>query len=151
MSSKHAPNPVMRNTLIWSAVVIAALAVIGAVIGWFVDGTAGLVSAVVAIVVSGLFLGLTALAVLLAGRTPAGSMTFFAVFMAIWFVKFLVFVVLMIVLSTQAWVSPYVFFFSLVVAVAASLVVDLLVYARTRVPSVGEVDLPTAENDVSNS
>ncbi len=147
MNATGSSNPVMRNTLIWSAIVIGALALVGALVGWLVDGSKGLASAVVAIVVAGLFLGFTAFAVLLAGRTPLGSTAFFAIFIGVWLLKFLVFIGVMLVLRMQEWISPFVFFFSLVAAVAASLIVDLVVFARTRVPAVGDVALPGAEGD----
>ncbi|MFT4235357.1 MAG: hypothetical protein QM607_10220, partial [Microbacterium sp.] len=80
MSASTPTNPIARNTLIWSAIVIGALAVIGAIIGWAVDGGRGLLSALIAVLVAGLFLGLTALLLLVAGRTPQGSQTFFVIF-----------------------------------------------------------------------
>ena len=141
----------MRNTLLWSALVLGVPAVIGAVIGWFADGGRGLLSAVIGVVIAGLFLGLTAVAVIIAGRTPLGSTSFFAIFLGIWLLKFVVFIVIMIVLRMQEWISPFVFFYSLLAAVIASLVVDLIVFARTRVPYVGDVPLPGEQADPSDS
>ncbi len=151
MTTPGPANPVMRNTLLWSAIVLGVLAVIGAVVGYLVDGHKGLLSAVIAIVVAGLFLSFTAVAVILAGRTPLGSQAFFAIFIAAWLVKFLVFIGIMIALRMQDWISPHVFFFSLVAAVVASLVVDLVVFARTRVPYVGDVALPARPADPGDS
>src|SRR6185312_12385356 len=42
-------TPVLRTTLVWSAVVTAALAVVGAVVGWLVAGADGLFSALAGI------------------------------------------------------------------------------------------------------
>jgi hypothetical protein len=53
-----------------------------------------------------------------------------------------VFVVVLLVLRGQPWIEPYVFFFSALASVVASLVVDMVVMARARVPYVGDVDLP---------
>ncbi|MFT3798555.1 hypothetical protein [Microbacterium sp.] len=136
------PSPVMRATLTWSVIVVGALAVIAALVGWLVDGTNGLLSGVAGVVVSGLFLGLTALIVVIAERTPQGDPRFFVIFISGWLVKLLVFVGIMIVLRMQTWVSPYVLIFSLVAAVLASLIVDVVAFVRTRVPYVGDVPLP---------
>lgn len=141
------PDVIMRSTLRWSASVMGALAVIGAIVGYLVAGPHGLWSALVGVVAAGLFLGLTALIVLVANRMHPASMTFFAVVGIGWFIKLVVFVVLMLVLRAQAWVSPWVFFFSVLVAVIASLVVDLVVFARARVPYVGDVALPTTSDE----
>ena len=51
---------------------------------------------------------------------------------------------MLLVLRGQPWIEPFMFFFSVLVSVIASLVVDLVVMARARVPYVGDVDLPTS-------
>ncbi len=147
MTSHPQPNVIMRSTLIWSGVIIGILAVIGAVVGLLVDGVAGLWSALAGVVLAGLFLGLTALIVLIATRTPPGSPAFFGIVLGGWFVKLVVFVGVMVVLRLQPWVSPWVFFFSVLAGVIASLVVDMVVLARARVPYVGDVALPTSSDD----
>lgn len=133
---------IMRQTLLWSAIIVGILAVIGSAIGYLVDGTAGLISALIGVMVAGLFLGLTALIVLIANRMHPQSMAFFGVVGAGWFIKLIVFIGIMVVLRLQPWLSEMVFFFSLLTAVIASLVVDLVVFARARVPYVGDVELP---------
>ncbi|MFT4233605.1 MAG: hypothetical protein QM607_01150, partial [Microbacterium sp.] len=86
------------------------------------------------------------LLLLVAGRTPQGSQTFFVIFIVGWLIKFILFIAIMAVLRMQTWISPYVFFFSLLAAIIASLAVDLVVFWRTRVLYVGDVALPGDEN-----
>lgn len=144
MSDRAPANVILRSTLNWSAIIVGVLAVVGALTGLLIAGTAGLWSALVGVVLAGLFLGLTALLVLIAGRMPPGSTAFFGIVLGGWFVKLVVFVVIMLVLRAQPWISPFVFFFSVVAGVIASLVVDMVVMARSRVPYVGDVPLPTS-------
>ena len=138
---------ILRMTLVWSAVITGILAVVGAVIGYLVAGPTGLASALVGVLLAGLFLGMTALIILIAGRIPAGPMqipTFFGIVLGGWVIKLVVFIIALLVLRGQPWIEPLVFFFSVLVSVIASLVVDLVVMARARVPYVGDVELPTS-------
>jgi hypothetical protein len=134
---------------VWSAAITGILAVIGAVIGYLVAGWTGLASALVGVVLAGLFLGMTALIILIAGRIPPGPTqipTFFAIVLGGWVIKLVVFVVALILLRGQPWVQPFVFFFCVLASVIASLVVDMVVMARARVPYVGDVELPTSSD-----
>lgn len=148
MTSPSTPSSViLRSTLLWGSLITGALAVLGAVIGYLVAGLNGLLSGLVGVVIAGLFLGMTALIILLAGRIPPGPAqipTFFGIVLGGWVIKLVVFIVALLVLRGQPWIEPFVFFFSVLVSVIASLVVDLVVMARARVPYVGDVDLPTS-------
>jgi hypothetical protein len=136
-------------TLVWSAVITGILAVVGAVIGYLVAGPTGLASALVGVLLAGLFLGMTALIILVAGRLPPGPAqipTFFGIVLGGWVIKLVVFIVALLLLRGQPWIEPFIFFFSVLVSVIASLVVDLVVMARARVPYVGDIDLPTSSD-----
>jgi hypothetical protein len=138
-------TPILRTTLVWSAVVTGVLAVAGAVIGYLVAGTEGLWSALVGVLVAALFLGITAASILIANRwygDPLYVQIFFGIVMGGWILKLVVFIVVLLVLRGQPWLNPTVFFVALVVSVLASLVVDVVVLTRMRVPAVA-VDLPT--------
>src|SRR6478735_8950217 len=151
-SDPSSSSVILRMTLVWSAVITGALALIGAVIGWFVAGPTGLASALVGVLLAGLFLGMTALIILLAGKLPPGPTqipTFFAIVLGGWVVKLVVFIVALLLLRGQPWVEPFVFFFSVLASVIAGLVVDIVVMARARVPYVDGVELP-ASSDASS-
>jgi hypothetical protein len=146
-SPRSSSSVILRTTLVWSAVITGILAVVGAVIGYLLAGPTGLASALVGVLLAGLFLGMTALIILIAGRLPPGPMqvpTFFGIVLGGWVVKLVVFIVALLLLRGQPWIEPFIFFFSVLVSVIASLVVDLVVMARARVPYVGDVDLPTS-------
>lgn len=139
-------TPVLRTTLRWSAIITAVLAVVGAGIGWLVAGYPGLWSALVAIVLAAVFLGLTGASILIANRwfgDPLYVPIFFGSVMGAWLVKFVLFIVVLLVLRGQPWLNTTVFFVALVVSVIASLVIDVVVMTRLRIPHASDVTLPT--------
>lgn len=139
-------NRLFRTTLLWSAAVAAGLAVLGAGVGFAVAGTSGLWSALVAVLLAAVFLGLTSGTILVANRwygDPLYVPIFFGAVMGGWIVKFALFIVVLLVLRGAEWLNGTVFFVALVVSVLASLAVDVVVMLRMRVPHVGDVTLPT--------
>jgi len=142
-------TPVLRTTLVWSAVVTAALAVVGAVVGFLVAGTNGLFSALAGVVLAALFLGVTGVSILIANRwfgDPLYVPVFFGIVLGGWLLKFVVFIVVLLVLRGQSWIEPTEFFVAIVAGVVASLVIDVIVLTRMRIPTVS-VDLPTTSED----
>jgi hypothetical protein len=143
-------TPILRGTLMWSAAAAAVLALIAAGVGFAVAGTNGLWSGLIGVLLSLLFLGITAASILFANRwfgDPLYVPIFFGIVLGGWLVKLGVFIVLMIVLRGQPWVAPQVFFISIVAGVIFSLVVDALVVMRMRLPNVSDVELPTQAPD----
>lgn len=139
-------TPVLRTTLLWSAVATAVLAVIGAVVGLVVGGPEGLWSALIAVLLAAVFLGLTGGSILFANRwfgDPLYVPIFFGSVMGAWLVKFVLLIVVLFVLRGQPWLDEGVFFVALVASVAVSLVIDVLVMTRMRVPHASDVTLPT--------
>ena len=147
-------NRVFRTTLLWSAAITAGLAVAGALIGFAVAGTSGLWSALVAILLAAVFLSLTAGTILVANRwygDPLYVPIFFGAVMGGWIIKFALFIVVLLVLRGQPWLNGTVFFVALVVSVVASLVVDVFVMLKMRVPHVGDVSLPTLSDIIDEA
>lgn len=139
-------TPILRRTLTWSAVCAVVLALIAAGAGYAADGASGLWSGLLGVLLAFLFLGITVASILFANRwfgDPLYVQLFFAIVLGGWLLKLGVFLVLMIVLSGQPWISPLVFFLSIVAGVAVSLVVDVIVLTRMRLPNVSDIDLPT--------
>lgn len=125
---------VLRRALTLGAVVALAIAVVAAVVGLVVAGAPGLVSGLVGSAFALLFLGVTALSLLVAGRFQGlGTNAFFAALLAGWLVKFVVFLVAMLALRDQPWVVPGMLFAAIVTTVVASLVVDAVVVSRARI------------------
>ena len=139
-------TPILRTVLVWGGVVTGALAVLGGLIGFLVAGTDGLWSALVGVLVAAAFLLITVASILIANRwygDPLYVPLFFGIVLGGWILKFIVFIVLLLVLRGQPWIEPMVFFLAVVVGVLASLTVDVVVLLRMRVPHVSDVTLPS--------
>lgn len=137
--------PVFRTALIGGGIVAVAVAVIGGGIGFLAAGQRGLLGGLVGAALAGIFLGITAASMLVAARVARGDLgspIFFGVVMAVWFVKIVLFIVVALWLRGQDGLNPYAFFFSVLAAVIASLLVDCVAVARSRVPYVSDVELP---------
>jgi hypothetical protein len=94
------------------------------------------------------FLGLTAVSMLVAARVTKGDGTnpiFFAIVLGTLGVKFLLFLIFITWLRGQTWMDPAVFAFTVIAAVLGSLAADILAFVRTRVPYVTDVTLPGEE------
>lgn len=145
-SSPVSSTPILRRTLAWSAGAALVLALIAAGIGYAVAGMNGLWSGLIGVLLAFVFLGITGGSILFANRwfgDPIYVQLFFAIVLGGWLLKLGVFLVLMIILSGQPWISPLVFFLSIVAGVAMSLVVDVIVLMRMRLPNVSDIALPT--------
>lgn len=139
-------TPILRTVLVWSGTVTAILAVVGAVVGFLVAGTTGLWSALLGVLVAAVFLAITGASILIANRWYGNDLyvpVFFGIVMGGWILKFVVFIAILFILRGQPWIEPTVFFVAAVVSVLASLVVDVVVMMRMRVPHVSDVQLPT--------
>lgn len=139
-------NPILRRTLLWSALSMVVLAIVAGVIGLLVGGGEGLVSGLLGVVLAMLFLGITALSILIANRwfgDPLYVQLFFAIVLGGWLLKLGVFLLVMILLAGQPWLNPMVFFLSIVAGVIVSLVIDVIVLTRMRLPNVSDASLPT--------
>ncbi len=139
-------TPILRRTLVWSGVSALVLAVIAGGVGFAVAGGDGLLSGLLGVLLSVVFLGITGGSILFANRwfgDPIYVQLFFAIVLGGWLLKLGIFVVVMIVLSGQPWIVPMVFFLSIVAGIAMSLVVDVIVLTRMRLPSVSDISLPT--------
>ncbi|MGZ0711280.1 hypothetical protein ACWPKO_23425 (plasmid) [Coraliomargarita sp. W4R53] len=139
-------TPILRTTLLWSGAVTAALAVIGGIVGYLVDGTTGMWSALAGVLIAALFLAITGTSILIANRWYGDDLyvpIFFGVVLGGWILKFVLFLIAMFVLREQPWINPTVFVLAVIASVVASLVVDVVVLTRMRVPHVSDISLPT--------
>ena len=145
-SSPVSSTPILRRTLAWSAAAAVVLALIAGGIGYAVDGTDGLWSGLIGVLLAFVFLAITAGSILFANRwfgDPLYVQLFFAIVLGGWLLKLGIFVVVMILLSGQPWIVPLVFFLSIVAGVLMSLIVDVIVLTRMRLPNVSDISLPT--------
>jgi hypothetical protein len=145
------------RALVYGAIVIFAIAIVGSVVGYLVAGLAGVWSALVGAGVTAIFMGFTTLSVIIADRSTRASTSssttnarYFAIVIGMWGLKFVLFILILIAVSGQAWLSPYVFLFVLIAAVIGSLVVDMIALQGARVPYVGDIELPGAPDSASD-
>lgn len=132
--------PVMKKILRWGGLLALILAVGGSVIGYLVAGGSGVAGALIGTAMAVVFLAITAVSILIA--TKYGVIAFFGIVMGAWILKFIVFLVLVFLLKDQPWLQPTVMFICLIVAVVGTLVVDMVVIARSRMPYVSDIALP---------
>lgn len=136
---------VLQLSLRYGAVVAIAVALLGSVIGFAVDGVPGLLSALVGAVMAAAFMGLTAASIVIAERaSPGGSSlgAYFGIIAGAWFAKLIVFTVVAFLVRDLPWIHPFLFFGAVVAAVIGSLVADGFAMQRARVPYVGDIALP---------
>lgn len=138
-------TPVLKNALKYGLILAGAIAIVGMVLGGIFAGWVGVTSALIGTLIAAVFLGITALSILIANRFIGSDLyvgIFFGIVLGGWILKFVLFIVLAIVLRDQPWINPVVLFLSLIAGVIGSLVVDMIVVFRSRVPYVSDVTLP---------
>ena len=102
-------------------------------------------SAIIGTLMAVVFMGITAASILLANRFASSDVfvgVFFGIVLGGWLLKFIVFIVLVVVFRDAPWLNGTVLFLSLVAGVIASLVVDVLVVAKSRMPYASDVECP---------
>ena len=132
---------VLRRALVGGIAVTLGIGVVAGLVGYLLYGIGGLISGLVGAVFALVFLGLTIAGLMVTNRlignpNPVPALV---VVLGSWFAKVVLFILAMVVVGRQPWVQPMVLFVSLVVAVLAFLVLDVLVVARARIP-VGSIE-----------
>ena len=142
--------PVLRRILTYGGYVAVAIAVVGSIVGFMVDGGAVVLSALSGTPMAVAFMGITAGSILLANRVAGNESAiggFFGIIMGGWLLKFVVFLVLLVLLQDRAWIHPMVLFFCIIAGVIGSLVVDAVVVMKSRMPYASDAILPPAPVD----
>ncbi|MCS5733978.1 hypothetical protein [Herbiconiux daphne] len=138
-------SAVFSKILKYDVILAAAIAVVGGVVGFVVDGWTGTLSALIGTVMVLVFSGITVVSIIVANRytaSPLYTTLFFVIVLGSWMVKFVLFIVVVVLLRGQPWLNDLVLFLSIVAAVLGALVVDVVVVARTRMPYASDVRLP---------
>ena len=135
---------ILARALVYGGILTVVIAVVGSIVGYLVAGGPGLVSALIGAGLTALFMAFTALSILLAASVTKGeasSVLFFGIVLGVWLLKFVVFIVILVLLRNQPFIDPLVMLVSIISAVVGSLIVDVIAYVGARVPYV-EVPLP---------
>jgi hypothetical protein len=136
---------VMTRALRYGAVVAIAVALVAGSIGYETSGLPGLLGGLFGALLAAVFLGLTAVSILIAGRVTRGDPThpaFYGIVLGVWVLKLVAFVVAAILMRAWDAVDPVVFFWAVIAAVVGTLGGDVVAMARTRMPYVSDVQLP---------
>jgi hypothetical protein len=144
-SSALTANDIFTRVLRYTGLLAVALLIVGGLVGFLVAGTNGLWSAVAAAAVAVVFSAITVGSMILAIRQDLTW--FFAIVMGSWLLKFVAFVIVLLLLRDQPFIDPIVFFLTLVVALVGTAAIDAIVVMRSRVAYVSETILPPAPSD----
>lgn len=141
-------SQVVRRALLVGAVVTAIIAIVAATWGALVAELEGMLGALVGSGLGFALLGLTPLSIMWGFKLGKGDVLspgFFAAVLGVWLLKFVVFLAAVFWLGDQTWLDRTTLFLTIVVAVLAGLVTDLVVVAKSRMPYVSDVTLPGEE------
>lgn len=128
--------PILKRSLLYGFLYAAAIAVVGGGIAWLTVGPLGALSVVIGAVMAAVFLGITAASILVAIKYDI--VAFFAIVLGAWLLKFVLFLGLAIVLRDQPFIDLTSLFLALIAGVIGSLVVDLVVVMKTRMPYISD-------------
>lgn len=149
-SAQPTSVPVFRQVLVFGGFLALGIAVVGMVVGGLVAGGTGVLSALIGTLMAVVFMGITAASILLANRYAGRESAigaFFGIVMGGWLLKFVVFLILLVLLKDQPWINAIVLFLSIIAGVIGSLVVDAIVLFKSRMPYASDVVLPPAPHD----
>jgi hypothetical protein len=138
-------SQIAKRALLAGVVVTSIIAIIAATAGALISGLAGMLGAFVGAALGFALLGLTPLSIIWGFRLGKGDVLspgFFSAVLGTWLLKFVVFLAAVFWLGDQEWLDRLVLFITIVASVLASLVTDLVVVARSRMPYVSDITLP---------
>ncbi len=138
-------SQIAKRALIAGVVVTSIIAIIAATAGALISGLAGMLGAFVGAALGYALLGLTPLSIMWGFRLGKGDVLspgFFSAVLGTWLLKFVVFLAAVFWLGDQQWLDRLVLFITIVASVLASLVTDLVVVAKSRMPYVSDITLP---------
>jgi len=124
---------------------VAVAVPLAALVGWLVDGSAGLAGALIGVLVPAAFFGLTAVTALVTLRLSPGALG--AVVLGSWVVKLAMLVVVFVLLDQWDGWSRTVFAVTFLIGVLASLGLEAYMVLRTQQPYVA----PAASTSTSAS
>jgi len=138
-------SQIAKRALLVGLVVTSVIAIIAATAGALFSELPGMLGALVGAALGYALLGLTPLSILWGFRLGKGDVLspgFFAAVLGTWLLKFVVFLAAVLWLGDQEWLDRTVLFLTIVAAVLATLVTDLVVVVKSRMPYVSDVTLP---------
>jgi len=138
-------SQIAKRALLAGVVVTAIIAIVAATAGALISDLAGMLGAFVGAALGFALLGLTPLSIMWGFKLGKGDVLspgFFSAVLGTWLLKFVVFLAAVFWLGDQEWLDRTVLFVTIVASVIATLVTDLVVVAKSRMPYVSDVTLP---------
>ena len=138
-------SQIAKRALLVGLVVTSVIAIVAATAGALLSELPGMLGALVGAALGYALLGLTPLSIMWGFRLGKGDVLspgFFAAVLGTWLLKFVVFLAAVFWLGDQEWLNRTVLFLTIVAAVLATLVTDLVVVVKSRMPYVSDVTLP---------
>lgn len=138
-------SQIAKRALLAGVVVTSIIAIVAATAGALISDLAGMLGAFVGAALGFALLGLTPLSIMWGFKLGKGDVLspgFFSAVLGTWMLKFVVFLAAVFWLGDQAWLDRTVLFVTIVASVIATLVTDLVVVAKSRMPYVSDVTLP---------
>jgi hypothetical protein len=138
-------SQIAKRALLVGLVVTSVIAIVAATAGALISELPGMLGALVGAALGYALLGLTPLSIMWGFRLGKGDVLspgFFASVLGTWLLKFVVFLAAVLRLGDQEWLDRTVLFLTIVAAVLATLVTDLVVVVKSRMPYVSDVTLP---------
>ena len=138
-------SQIAKRALLAGVVVTSIIAIVAATAGALISDLAGMLGAFVGAALGFALLGLTPLSIMWGFKLGKGDVLspgFFSAVLGIWLLKFVVFLAAVFWLGDQEWLDRTVLFVTIVASVIATLVTDLVVVAKSRMPYVSDVTLP---------
>ena len=128
------PKTVFTKVLKLGSILIAAIAILGSVIGFLTAGLPGLYGALIGSLIALIFVSLTALSVLVGGKLSLGG--FYAVVLGGWLLKVVLFIGTIALINKIDGLNRVAIFITLVASVLGSLAVDGFVVTKSKIPVV---------------
>jgi hypothetical protein len=138
-------SQIAKRALLAGVVVTSIIAIVAATAGALISDLAGMLGAFVGAALGFALLGLTPLSIMWGFKLGKGDVLspgFFSAVLGTWLLKFVVFLAAVFWLGDQEWLDRTVLFVTIVASVMATLVTDLVVVAKSRMPYVSDVILP---------
>lgn len=123
-----------KRVLGQTALLTGLIASLGSIAGYFLEGTNGVVSALIGAALAFAFGALTVVSMILGRKLSLAG--FFGVVMGGWLVKLIGFALLARSLQGAEFINGPVLFFTLVAAILGSLVIDSIAVLSARIPVV---------------
>ena len=120
----------------YSLILVVAIALVGGLVGYFVSGSNGLVSALIGAAIAFLFSIMTVISVFIGSKLDITG--FYAVVLGGWLVKIVIFGIVLVALRGAEFIDGPVLFATVVATIVGTLAVDSFAALRARIPAVEE-------------